>query len=183
MYEPVFTWGYIIPLKTIFRYTIVLRPNITWQLILKQLKMLNLEILQLKKKKALKFIRLHQLAENNNSFIRLNHYLAFPFNKKQQSTGCSQPKLPYNFSTHPHSNHTKSLFNSNHPFWNSVSHPSQTLVEWRALKVSKQPINVTMLLSHVGRGQPAEKTAKLFTLVKPSLFHKLSKNTSRMLHF
>lgn len=40
-----------------------------------------------------------------------------------------------------------------------------------------------MLLSHVGRGQPAEKTAKLFTLVKPSLFHKLSKNTSRMLHF
>ena len=62
-------------------------------------------------------------------FIRLNHSLAFPFNKKQQSKGCSQPKLPYNFSTHPHSNHTKSLFNSNHPFWNSVSHPSQTLVE------------------------------------------------------
>lgn len=29
MYEPVFTWGYIIPLKTIFRYTIVLSPNMT----------------------------------------------------------------------------------------------------------------------------------------------------------
>ena len=50
-----------------------------------------------KKKKALKFIRLHQLAENNNSFIRLNHSLAFPFNKKQQSTGCSQPKTSLQF--------------------------------------------------------------------------------------
>lgn len=169
--------------ETIFRNTIVLSPNITWQLVLKQMKMVHLDILQLKKKKALKFIRLHQLAENNNSFMRVNHSLVFPFNKKQQSTGCSQPKLLHNFSTHPHSNHTKSLFKSNHPFWSSVSYPSQTLVEWRALKVSKQPINVTMLLSHVGRGQPAEKIAKLFTLVKPTLFHKLSKNTGRRLHF
>lgn len=81
------------------------------------------------KKKHRSLSRLHQLAENNNSFIKVNHSLGFPFNKNQQSTGCSQPKLLYNFSTHPHSNHTKSLFKSNHPFWNSVSYPSPTLVE------------------------------------------------------
>lgn len=79
----------------------------------------------------------------------------------QSTTGCLKLKLPYNFSTHPHSDHTTTPFNSNHAFWGSLSRHSQTLVEWRALKVSKQPINVTMLRVMWGGGQHAEKNGQV----------------------